>query len=68
MVHVIFRLIHILTEQVLSSPNYIMDNINETAKYPNKPFGIYGQTKKLAEIEALKLKQIIEIIVIFFYK
>lgn len=50
----IFRLIHISTEQVLSSPECIMDNINEKAKYPDKPFGIYGETKKLAEIEALK--------------
>ena len=48
------KFIHVSTEQVLQTKNKPLININETTSYPLNVFGLYGKTKKEAEIVALK--------------
>ena len=51
----IVRLIHVSTEQVLQDKELAMTNWDETREYPSKgTFGVYGATKREAEIEVLK--------------
>jgi len=50
----ILKLIYISTEQVLSHKTTLLNNVNENTPYPKNILGVYGQTKKEAEIEILK--------------
>eukprot|EP01084_Bolivina_argentea_P135327 238485_1 len=47
------RVIHVSTEQVLQRKKIAMVNVDETTPYPNNVFGVYGMTKKEAEIIAI---------------
>lgn len=49
------KFIHVSTEQVLCIKSKPMINVDETTPYPNNgTFGIYGSTKREAEISAIK--------------
>ena len=54
----ILRLIHVSTNSVLTREDIAMIKADESWDYPKKTFGVYGITKRFAEIEVLKYNNI----------